>query len=59
MNVEFACPTCGHPNFSHVDPIPGVHRWTTDCENCCNPIALKVRIRDGEIEEVEVEREQD
>ena len=58
-NVEFECPYCGHPNFSPVDPISGTHEWTTDCENCCHPIALKVRIQHGEVEELSVEREQD
>jgi hypothetical protein len=58
-NLEFQCPYCGYPNFSPLDPLSGLHQWTTDCENCCRPIALKVRVRGGEVEEMDVEREQD
>lgn len=57
--LEFLCPYCGYPNFSPLDPISGLQEWTTDCENCCRPIVLKVRVRGGEVEEMEVEREQD
>ncbi len=58
-NIEFECPYCGYPNFSPLDPVSGTQEWTTDCENCCRPIVLKVKVRDGEMEELEVNREQD
>lgn len=58
-NVEFDCPYCGHPNFSPLDPVSGLQEWTTDCENCCRPIVLRARLREGEVEELDVEREQD
>ncbi|HVZ79388.1 MAG TPA: CPXCG motif-containing cysteine-rich protein [bacterium] len=57
--VEFDCPYCGYPNFSPIDPISGHQQWTTDCENCCRPIALSARVVRGEVEEFDVEREQD
>ncbi len=57
--LEFDCPYCGFPNFSQIDPLTGLHQWTSDCENCCHPIALRVRVRHGEIEEWEAGREQD
>jgi transcription elongation factor Elf1 len=59
LNAEFECPYCGHSNFSPVDDVSGTQEWTTDCENCCRPISLKVRVRHGEIEELDVDREQD
>jgi transcription elongation factor Elf1 len=59
LQLEFECPYCGFPNFSPVDPISGLQEWTSDCENCCQPITLKVRVRHGEIEEWEAGREQD
>ncbi len=59
LTVEFDCPYCGSPNFSPADPVSGVQEWTTDCENCCRPITLRVKVRGGEIEEMEVGREQD
>ena len=58
-NVEFTCPYCGFPNFSPLDPVSGTQAWTTDCENCCRPIALRAKVRSGELEELDVEREQD
>ncbi len=57
--IEFNCPYCGYSNFSPLDPLTGVHQWTTDCENCCRPIALRVRVRGGEVEEIDVSPEQD
>lgn len=57
--AEFECPYCGYENFSPVDDVPGAQRWTTDCENCCKPISLYAKVRQGEIEELEVDREQD
>jgi hypothetical protein len=59
LQAEFSCPYCGEPNFSPVDDVSGVQEWTTDCENCCRPIALKARVRHGELEELEVSAEQD
>lgn len=59
LNLEFSCPYCGYPNFSPVDPLTGVHEWTSDCENCCRPISLRVRVRYGAIEEWIMDREQD
>jgi len=58
-NVEFTCPYCGFPNFSPLDPVSGTQSWTTDCENCCRPIAIRAKVRGGELEELDVEREQD
>lgn len=59
MTVEFACPYCNYPNFSPLDPVSGRQQWTVDCENCCRPIVLRALVRNGEAEELEVEREQD
>ncbi|HUO57974.1 MAG TPA: CPXCG motif-containing cysteine-rich protein [bacterium] len=58
-NAEFECPYCGYPNFSPLDPLSGTHEFTMDCENCCRPISLRAKVRGGELEELDVEREQD
>ena len=58
-NVNFDCPYCGYPNFSPLDRVSGTQQWTTDCENCCRPIALRAKMRGGELEELDVDREQD
>jgi transcription elongation factor Elf1 len=59
LNAEFECPYCGYSNFSTVDDVAGTQQWTTDCENCCRPIAISAKVRHGEIEELEIDRELD
>lgn len=59
MNLDFECPYCGFANFSPLDPVSGLQEWTTDCENCCRPITLRARVKNGEVEEFEIGREQD
>ena len=58
-NIEFHCPYCGYPNFSPLDPVSGTQEWTSDCENCCRPISIRAKVHRGELEELEVDREQD
>jgi transcription elongation factor Elf1 len=59
LKAEFECPYCGHSNFSPVDDVSGTQEWTIDCENCCRPIAISAKVRRGEIEELEINRELD
>lgn len=45
----FTCPYCFEQVSVLVDPsVPSQH-YVEDCEVCCNPIALDIEIRDGEI----------
>ena len=42
----FACPYCGQSNEPlSDDEQPG--RWVQDCEICCRPILITVRLRGG------------
>lgn len=48
------CPYCGQQFEILLDLSAGSHRLTTDCEVCCRPIELEVRVRDGELAGLEV-----
>jgi len=48
-DVQFECPYCGVPNIVRVEPGAGSRQaFTTDCETCCQPIKLDIRISAGE-----------
>ena len=44
------CPYCGEPNEIEIDPSAGRSQaYTEDCQVCCRPWQVKVRIgSDGE-----------
>ena len=44
------CPYCGEPNELEIDPSAGSRQsYTKDCQVCCRPWVVKVRILgDGE-----------
>ena len=43
------CPYCGEPNEVEIDPSAGSRQaYTEDCQVCCRPWQVKVRIeKDG------------
>ncbi len=48
---NFLCPYCGSPNEIGVESQVGrAYEITTDCEVCCRPIVVKVRIIGGDYE---------
>lgn len=57
--LEATCPFCWEPVELDFDPAeagPGTHRFVQDCDVCCHPLAVTVRVDgDGEVS-VEVER---
>ena len=57
--LEATCPFCWEPVELDFDPAeagPGAHRFVQDCDVCCHPLAVTVRVDgDGEVS-VEVER---
>jgi len=62
MSIEefesFSCPYCGETNELLVDLSGGAHQeYVVDCEVCCAPILVRLKVRDGEIESVDVQRE--
>ena len=48
---NFQCPYCGKSNLLSLDIGDGnQYEMVTDCEVCCRPIVVHVRINDDEIE---------
>lgn len=47
--LEFVCPHCGQLNESSADPSQGADQsYVEDCQVCCRPLVLKVRIVGGQ-----------
>jgi hypothetical protein len=52
-----ACPYClEHLGFL-VDLTAGSQEYVQDCEVCCQPILLKIKIEDGKISNIDADRE--
>ena len=48
LPVIFNCPVCGQTIESAADPSQGeTQRYVEDCQVCCRPLILEVRISDG------------
>lgn len=45
----FQCPYCLAEISMLVDPSISSQEYIEDCEVCCNPIELKIKIEDSEI----------
>ena len=55
---SFSCPYCGETNVLSVDLTGGSQqRLIVDCEVCCNPIVIRVRVRGQGISSVDVRKE--
>jgi transcription elongation factor Elf1 len=48
------CPHCGETFSLAFDVSEGSADFIIDCEVCCRPMSISVRVTDGEIEGVEV-----
>lgn len=55
---DFLCPYCSQPNSVNVD-LSGGHSQTfvTDCEVCCAPIVVSVKLRGSDILSIDVRPE--
>jgi hypothetical protein len=46
--ATFSCPVCGQRVHSSVDPSQGqAQSYVEDCQTCCRPLLLEVRIHEG------------
>lgn len=55
---SFLCPYCGQSNELAVDITGGgSQKFVVDCEVCCAPIVLRVKIQGREIVAIEARRE--
>jgi transcription elongation factor Elf1 len=50
----FDCPFCGEPITMLLDLSVEDQTYVEDCEVCCNPVLLRVQVRDGALVRVEV-----
>lgn len=49
--VTISCPSCGEPQALAVDHSAGDQQYVEDCQVCCRPMWLQVRVDDaGEVE---------
>ena len=52
-----ACPWCLEQLAILIDRSAGPQQYVEDCEVCCRPILLDIRLEGGEIISVEARRE--
>ena len=53
-SLEISCPHCGESFSLALDVSEGSAGFTVDCEVCCRPMQVSVRIADGEIAGLDV-----
>ena len=51
------CPYCGADNTLSIEPLSEPQDYVEDCEVCCQPMRIRVRVADGIPSEVDVTRE--
>lgn len=55
---HFFCPYCGQTNDLLIDVTGGAYQeFVVDCEVCCAPIAVRLKIREGKAAAIEVRKE--
>lgn len=50
--VDRFCPYCGEPIQLQVDVSAGSQTYVEDCQVCCQPFQVVVRVEEGELQEV-------
>ena len=56
-SISLECPHCGETFSIALDVSEGSAEFTVDCEVCCRPMTVAVRIDDGEITALDVAEE--
>jgi phage terminase large subunit GpA-like protein len=51
------CPHCGEDFQLALDPSEGPTEFIVDCEVCCRPMTVNVRVRNGEVDDSQVSAE--
>ncbi len=55
---DFICPYCGQTNQLSVDVMGGTtQEFVVDCEVCCAPIAVRLKMRGEDVLTLEVRKE--
>ena len=52
--LTITCPHCGKDFEVSFDPDEGGSEFIIDCEICCRPMTVAVRVRSGEVDSVQV-----
>ncbi len=56
--ISIECPHCGETFSLALDASEGSAEFTVDCEVCCRPMTVSVRVNDdGELEGMDVAEE--
>ncbi len=56
--LDFLCPYCGQSNELLVDMTGGAHQeFVVDCETCCAPIVISLKVRGETILALDVRKE--
>jgi transcription elongation factor Elf1 len=55
--LSLGCPHCGETFSISFDLSEGSAEFTVDCEVCCRPMVVTVRVQNGEIESLDVVEE--
>ena len=53
-SLSISCPHCGESFSLALDVSEGSAEFVVDCEVCCRPMTVILRITDGEIEGLDV-----
>jgi hypothetical protein len=53
-SLRITCPTCGEDFDLLLDPSEGDAEFISDCEICCRPMTVTVRVHGGDIETLDV-----
>jgi hypothetical protein len=54
-SLAITCPHCGEAFEVPFDPDDGDAEFVTDCEICCRPMTVVVRVRGGTIDSIQVQ----
>jgi transcription elongation factor Elf1 len=52
--ITITCPHCGEDFQVPCDTDEGSAEFIVDCEVCCRPMTVAVRVTDGEVEVTQV-----
>lgn len=55
--VDVWCPCCGEPLELAVDATAGAQSYVEDCQVCCKPMVVRVRIDEDGLPQVDVSAE--
>jgi len=53
------CPACGEPQTMTVDTSAGSQRYIEDCQVCCRPMNVDVRVDEDGVAQVRVGNDDD